>query len=171
MYENGSKPWQDSILAYFKRVNPTNCAKSQAAQQQQQQQTTFLDAQQPTTLLLDATMGNTLSSYPLLPSIDPSFDTRPSSFLECLDSEDGLQWSMYSGYIERRRRSNTKACWRRNDDAAVFEKSLLKKKWWCGGVRESRAATTRITGFWLVGPVPVLDLYLYFVRCVYWWKI
>jgi hypothetical protein len=89
-------------LAYFERANPTNRAKSQVAQQQQQQQqTNFSDAQQPTTLSLDATMGNTLSSYPLLSSIDPSFDPRPSSFLQCLDSEDGLQWMPYSGYIER----------------------------------------------------------------------
>jgi hypothetical protein len=95
VYKNGAKPWQDSISAYFERANPTNRAKSQVAQQQQQQQTTFSDTQQPTTLLLDATMGNTLSSYPLLPSIDPSFDPRPSSFLECLDSEDGLHAAVF----------------------------------------------------------------------------
>lgn len=33
-----------------------------------------------------------------LPGIDP----RPSSFLQCLDDEDGLQWTAYSGYIQRK---------------------------------------------------------------------
>ena len=41
------------------------------------------------------------SYYAALPSSNPMIDRGPSSFLQCLDDEDGLQWIPYSGYIQR----------------------------------------------------------------------
>jgi hypothetical protein len=45
------------------------------------------------------------SFYPIS-SLDPRIDPRPSSFWQCLDDEDGLQWIPYPGYVQQQRKSD-----------------------------------------------------------------